>query len=556
QIAKMAQTVAFTLPAKATDEHHLPLIATASSGLPVRYSIVSGPGVITEDCHLACTDAGRITVRAEQPGDARYDGAPAILRSITVICAKPVLNPLELKANRVSEEVSYRLTTTHAATKFSAVGLPPGVILNATTGVISGRPTVAKMKDGEAEPYVVALTASNSTGTSDPLVVSWTILPLDPSFVGTFSGLMAPTETLSANTVSSFTGLGGSVNITTTSTGAFSGKMVIDTTSCAISGKLSGNSGSAVIKRLNAPSLTMNFEISSSDESLAGTVTDGMVQDPIAFSACHNTWSEASKPATALQGVYNTAFELPAELQGQSAYPQGNGYATVKVSAAGLATWSGRLADGTAVTVSTTIGPKGEMPLHIPLYTPAVATTAGAVHGWIQVNPATAQVFGGSLRWKKNAQSASSTTRSYKEGFAAHHLVVIGDRYAGVPVATHPSEGPDSHEAALIFSEGGIEVDGGQLRQPLRLADGCKVVVPTTPAANPAGVKLALNITTGLMSGTFVIKNPVNPKLTRTVSYSGLMIPRLNEGIGHFILQQASDLASPQLSGQALLEVD
>ncbi len=66
------------------------LLATASSGLPVFYQKISGPGNIINDT-LFITGVGTIIVKASQPGDDTYSAAPTVNDTITVIKGDQVI---------------------------------------------------------------------------------------------------------------------------------------------------------------------------------------------------------------------------------------------------------------------------------------------------------------------------------------------------------------------------------------------------------------------------------------------------------------------------------
>ena len=61
------------------------LLATATSGLPVNYMIVSGPGTISGDTLFLNGTAGTIVIQADQPGDATYDSAASVQISFDVV---------------------------------------------------------------------------------------------------------------------------------------------------------------------------------------------------------------------------------------------------------------------------------------------------------------------------------------------------------------------------------------------------------------------------------------------------------------------------------------
>jgi hypothetical protein len=64
----------------------VPLSATSSSGLPIRYEIVEGSATLTAGT-LTLLGAGKVTIRANQDGDFTYAKAPAVERSFNVIAS-------------------------------------------------------------------------------------------------------------------------------------------------------------------------------------------------------------------------------------------------------------------------------------------------------------------------------------------------------------------------------------------------------------------------------------------------------------------------------------
>jgi hypothetical protein len=64
------------------------LSATASSGLPVNFSIVSGPATVVSNT-LTITGAGLVTVRASQAGDSNWSAATNVDQSFNVSASAP-----------------------------------------------------------------------------------------------------------------------------------------------------------------------------------------------------------------------------------------------------------------------------------------------------------------------------------------------------------------------------------------------------------------------------------------------------------------------------------
>jgi hypothetical protein len=76
--AMLPQTITFPdIGVHDLSEKQVTLAATASSGLPVTYTIVSGPGTIAGNV-LTFTSNGTIVVQADQAGDATYLPAPPV----------------------------------------------------------------------------------------------------------------------------------------------------------------------------------------------------------------------------------------------------------------------------------------------------------------------------------------------------------------------------------------------------------------------------------------------------------------------------------------------
>ena len=577
-VSKSAQVITFTPPTSALRTETLNLVATSSSGLSVNLALVSGPGILTSGGELSFTGPGNVTVRATQAGDDRFLAATAVQRVIVSVNVRPTVNtPISLATVRVGQAVSGSISATLNPTRYYATGLPPGVLLNATTGVLSGIPTAARTVSGMVEPYEVTFTASNSGGTSDPVTVPWLVEPMHPKTVGIFNGLVEASTELSFDAGQSLRGLGGRITLTSTGTGSFSGSLGLETKSHAFTGKfnissLSSNPTASVTVSRGAgiPALTLAISIDQDSGQLTGTLTDGMISTPVALSAWHNGWSASSNPATAYAAAYTGALELGVAQQGDADYPQGNGFGSLSVTTAGIVKWVGKMGDSTAVTISTTLGPDGQVPLFLSLYT-TVNTTAGSVHGWAGIDESSRELSG-SVNWTKQEQAPASTTRLYKQGFPTHRLTLLGGEYivpAPGSIVLDLSDGADN--AQLVFAEGGLGAaaqtqDGdGVLIQVLRINSNNTVTMPGG-AANPTAVTLTLNAGNGAISGKFTLSD-ANPaggaNLSRTANYSGVLVNRLGRGLGHFILAQLPTVTppttltnSPQLSGQALLDAN
>jgi sugar lactone lactonase YvrE len=82
--AQASQTISFSLPASVTyGVAPITLSATASSGLPVTFSLVSGPATLSGNT-LTITGPGTVVVAADQSGNADYLAASQVIQSVVV----------------------------------------------------------------------------------------------------------------------------------------------------------------------------------------------------------------------------------------------------------------------------------------------------------------------------------------------------------------------------------------------------------------------------------------------------------------------------------------
>ena len=147
-----AQSQTITFPAIANQTYGagpVTLAATASSGLPVTYSIVSGPATVSGST-LAITGAGIVVVQAAQAGNATYAAATPVQQTFTV--AKATLTVAASYLTRYTDQ-----TNPPALTYMMSGFVPNDTQLSATTG----QPALSS--NAPANPpegsYVITITA-------------------------------------------------------------------------------------------------------------------------------------------------------------------------------------------------------------------------------------------------------------------------------------------------------------------------------------------------------------------------------------------------------------
>ncbi|GEP43059.1 S8 family serine peptidase [Brevifollis gellanilyticus] len=435
--------------------------------------------------------------------------------------------------------VNIQLGASGSPTGYVVTGLPPGVILNKTTGTLTGRAT----KPGS---YSLTIAATNSAGTGPAITYGWTVEEFPTAAVGTWQGITERNMDLNQQ-------LGGKVKIVVTSTGSYSGTLTYGTKTKACSGYINALPGSvnpttefSISQGAGVVPMTGSFTLSLTNKTFTGTFNDGRQVSITNFNGVLGAWSAKVKPVNAVT-LYNCALELPGSFVGDAAVPQGTSYAVLSLSTAGVVTWSGKLADGTGITGSSPLGSDGQTCYHALLY-----ANAGSAQGWATINIANTQVTG-EVDWYKGFKSAS-TTRSYRAGIPLHTLNVRGARYSkpatGVMVLglTPPvSTTSTTPNARLIFSSAPLSA---ALEQLFQVTSVNAVKMPTKVADNPKAVKLTLAAATGLISGGFTLKDndpldatPPIAVISRAATFNGVLVthPDINKGVGFFNLAELAD---------------
>ena len=430
-------------------------------------------------------------------------------------------------------------------TSYSASGLPPGLKMDSLTGIITGRPTIASPA---GKPYQVTVKVSNAVG-HDSATVPVVVHGLPVTVVGAFNGLSEREVTLNG-APGSLDGLGGKLAMTVTSTGTFTGVLTQGSASYRLAGALTASLGGdpvaalALARRAPLHALNLNLSIDQANGQLTGTVDDGGM--PL-HQAKLTAWHVGS--SSTLAGTYASKLEIgDAGLVSNALYPQGDGFVTLTLSPAGGVVWSGKMADGTSVALSSTMGPNGEIAVHQLLY-----TSTGSTQGWVQAKAGGLLDGMPGLDWLKDPQSSKSSDRTYKAGIPLHGLNVTGAKVVP-PAPGSLMQGlsitmDQPGNGRLTFTEGGL----GTTTQGTGFVQSPDVLT-NNAVQMPAGsvATLSVDVKTGAMSGTLnTIDGTSSAK--RSAAFSGLLVPRLHQGTGYLLLP-AGNATSPILSGKVVLD--
>jgi len=146
-----------------------------ASNNPTSYGALDGPvwlGINTATGVLGGTPTGPGTfaLRLTASNSGGTSNEAQLLLTVFAAPNTPVVNSTNSASGRVGDAFSYQITATNTPTNYVATGMPPGLTLNGTTGVISGTPT-------RSDTYLVKISAVNANGEGNPVTLTITISP-------------------------------------------------------------------------------------------------------------------------------------------------------------------------------------------------------------------------------------------------------------------------------------------------------------------------------------------------------------------------------------------
>lgn len=546
-----------------------PVSRTANEGTNVSFSVTATGNNLSYRWKRGSTDIGGADkatlllggVGAQDIGSYSVvvsNGATSVTSDVVALGVNlwPVMNDLNLPDAVIGQNYSWQLSAVNGPTKFSVLGLPSGLTYNATTGLIYGRPTVAKS-------FIIKANALNAAGNGPAKEELMVVQPYPTSALGTYQGAVPRHSEVTLNN-----NLGGRLTLTTTSLGAFSGTLVLGTVSHPLRGSLvmlpdSDPTGTQTIVRKNQNTLNLSFTLLRSSRSLSATLTDGT--NPLTITAVLPPLS-----FTSYIGNYTLAMKLAAGDLTNDANPKGHSVGAFKVSTKGAVSGVIKLADASApVTLSGIVGEGGNLPVFTLLY-----ARTGSLLGSLNIGAGGA-LNASSLSWFKHTQAAA--TRSYKSTFGPLTLETFGKPYVIPPlngIALGLTGGAGN--ARLIFRDGAAPNPATRLDWTTFEIQKGSLAKVLPPVSNPGLVKLTVTPgsgttftagTTGSFTGSFALKDSdtsiiPNRDLTRSATFTGMIVDdgTGQKGYGFFNLAEMPT-ASPKttatttklLSGQVEL---
>jgi uncharacterized delta-60 repeat protein len=341
-------------------------------------------------------------------------------------------------------------------TRFTATGLPSGLVIDAVTGRISGRP----IRRGT---HTVSVVASNPAGSSAPKTSTLRVVPMPSNTTGVYIGLLARQAQVNLS-------CGGRVDLTLSDTGAYTGKVFLPAKTHSISGKVTRSesvvaserttlmTGVTTLKTTGQADQVFTFIVNANSGEISGELVLNSTNKS-GLTGWKNFWNSTYRPASAvgLTGTYHFAMDIPSASVGNVAVPQGTGYGALTVSNSGIATISGRTIDNKTVLCSGAMGPAGSFMVFQQLY-----NKTGSLQGPLAIAQRDAELVGGISHSNvvtvpgfafDQYKKAAPGTRDYPSGIdPAIVLTVLGGTYAKPPIS--------ARNAVTRLTKAGAAVDG------------------------------------------------------------------------------------------------
>ncbi|MBC8009687.1 MAG: hypothetical protein H7067_06290 [Burkholderiales bacterium] len=548
-LKKLTQTISFAQPPAATyGSDPVTLTATASSTLPVSFTLPPTSTATLDGDSLDILGAGRIVVQAAQAGDDTFQPAAPVTRTITVnkkilLVSSPDFTRLVRDANPADFGLSY----TGFVGSDTAAGLdrkPVGTSRATATSPAGEYPIT--LKGGADHDYAFApdglgkLIVQGFGGAYEALLVDDSGVPRGKLEIAVPANALTYTGTLNLASEPASLSIRGALSATdgASATGSFTRIANIDKNISALSlgFELSGDTLDGELSVNSAPALS----IDSGSRLFVQPVVSGKKQNA--------PWT----------GLHTLVLRDPTSLveNDTRALPLGSGHASASVAATGVMTLKGKLADGTTLTGTTRADSTGHFRLYVRPYAKRLESFLSG-----ELNPVAhpdQTRFSGRfhldegeppLFWAKTESPTKPIDSAYRTGFEAT-LVPLLDPWLAANTRT-----------TLV---NGITLPAGTLAQRLDLAEGplapaliavtyslaeglhfgargdllpvlltlpakgsFSVTEPVTTPANLTAFTLATTPATGAFSGSFILSDQVSPPpakpVTRKATFSGTL---------------------------------
>lgn len=299
--ATQPQTITFEGPAdKLSNSPAFDLEATASSELPVTFTVVSGPALISGSTVTPTGATGTVTVRADQEGNAEWDPAPSVTRTFEVTQVGPLVyfgtttdgtefavnipegNTVGTLFGRIAATGQFYILTFQVEEDRSITALNLQILGDAqtTASALAQSPLRSQVGKGvNSPPRAAAALEYTFTGTLVGGVLNFNIAELGVTLTGTVEPANGETASLAGLYESSSL---NSANGTTTSIVGTTGKVfVLAVTPTLITGGSGTIASNGTFNLQTNEAVTINGNVDAPSTTVSGTIIlpDGAEDD-------------------------------------------------------------------------------------------------------------------------------------------------------------------------------------------------------------------------------------------------------------------------------------
>jgi len=407
--------------------------------------------------------------------------------SLTILAPPPSITSGLTLTGTYGEPLSYQITASNSPVSFNATGLPPGMSLDPSSGLISGTP-------GESGTFAVGLSAVGLSGTSQVVPLVLNVDVIFGGVKGTYKGVVA---------------VGGSdqglYTLTLNGKGGFTGKLTLAGRQYSFKNVFTIDGLLSYTVKVGATLLQMSLGIEPGQAAVSGTIvatTAGVSTQYNVGGSLLGVYKPAGLPS-GIAGRYTVV--LPAVSGSDPKLPQGPGYGTMTVSSRGAIRVTGKLGDGTAFSAGSQLDADGKTwMLFEPLY-------GGRTPGWIDGMMTFENIAGsdcdGTIGWSKPPRA---TARYYPGGFAVA-VQMVAAKYVSPPLAT----------GTASISIGGGDLPQGAVSDALMISTMPNKVVVS--GSNSGNVSVALVPGTGMFRGGFFYPAMAG---TRKIPFAGVIFQK------------------------------
>jgi hypothetical protein len=451
-----------------------------AAGLPGGLTINQTTGLISGK--PTATGTYQSTISATNGGGSDIEPL-----TLVIVPAPPAITSALISIATVGQPFSYQITAKNNPTSFNATGLPNGLSVDTSSGLISGTATT-----GGIYPVSISATSFAGTGTETlKLTVNYT------KVAGTYKGLVAVGGTDL-----------GMFQLTLTPTGLFTGKVTIPGKTYAVKGTFSSSGTCGATITIGTTKLDLDLAIDPAIPDVTGSIA-AITPTGTANYLVSGNFPEvfkAGSPPPSASGTYTVM--IPAVSGTGTTTPNLPGYGTMTVSSKGAITLSGKLSDGTAVVVHSQLNNDGQTWTLFELLYPGKAP--GCIAGTMTFESGINSDCDGPLEWDKPLEA---TAKSYPGPFSIN-ADFLAARYSAPPLT--------SSTASLVLSGGNL-VNSSTDALTISLTN--KVTVTGTDS-----LVLTLTPKTGAFTGHFLY-----PGTKKTTAISGVIYQKPTpEGLGLF----------------------